>query len=352
MPTRRHSRHLTTRRRFASAALLALGTTACDWASLAWNALTYDTVGRGAVANLALAESVAYASRAEDGLAIVDARTGATLATLPPPAGSESVDDLAVADGLLFVLDARAPGHLSVLAIADPLHPRLVGAPRPVPVGPFSGVAAAGGLCVVSGGTAALTAWRYDPAGALQGPSDTTDLGRGQPDVALTPDGARLLVATHYLGPRFGLDLVGWDAATGRLGPAARLPLAGAGFTAGGAKPASFPIGIAPLGRDAALVAYRRGVAVIDLAAPSGPVLREHVDVGGPAVSVAVRGSDALVAVAGRRPALVLLDAARTPVRVARRFALAPDTRPLGVALTERAALVAARERGVLVYER
>ncbi|MGH7644032.1 MAG: hypothetical protein ACREMR_00465, partial [Gemmatimonadales bacterium] len=204
-------------RPLGGAALAALVASACNWVSLAKNSLTYRDIQRGEAANVAVLDTLIYATQAQDGLAIVGAGSGATLATLPPPGGSESVDDLAIAGDLLFVLDAREPGHLSVYSLADPLHPHLVAPPREAPVGPFSGVSASGGLCIVSGGTSELTAWRYDRAGRLTGPVATADLGRGQPDVLVARDGMLAYVSTHYWGPSFGLDVVRYDSSAQRL---------------------------------------------------------------------------------------------------------------------------------------
>jgi hypothetical protein len=336
---------------FAASALLALG---CNWIATAKNALTYKTIARGEAANLAIVNSFAYASLAEDGLEVLDARTGRRLSSLAPPPGLESIDDLAAADGLLFVLDARAPGHLGLYSLADPLHPRFVPLARDVPVGPFSGVSANSGLCIVSGGTSELTAWRYDSAGGLTGPVATTDLGRGQPDVLVAPRGDLAYVSSHYRGPYFGLDVVRYDAAASRLVTAAVLPLDGAGFTAGGAKPANFPIEAALVGDTLVLIAHERGLAVIDVADPAAPRLTERIDVGGAAVNVDTRGSLAVVAVAGPEPALVLVDFSGpgSQGHIVRRIPLPAGTKPTGTALGDQSVLVAARDRGVLVYAR
>jgi hypothetical protein len=339
--------------RTATPRLLALlATASCNWLSLAKNALSYRELARGAAGNLAATDSVIYATLAEDGLAVMDGRSGQVLATLLPPRPSESVDDLALADDLLFVLDARAPGHLSAYSLRDPLRPRLVSPPREVPVGPFSGVSAHASLCIVSGGTSALTAWRYDSGGLSAHPPATADLGRGQPDVMLGPDGRVAYVSTHYWGPYFGLDVVRYDSASSRLNLLAKLALDGAGFTTGGAKPANFPIEAASLSFDTVLVAHARGLAVIDVHEPGRPRLLETIDVGGPAVNVDALDAFALVAVSGPAPALVLLTFAGGRTTVARRIALASGTFPAGVALTATHAAVALGDRGVQVFQR
>lgn len=335
----------------AASALLALG---CNWIATAKNALTYETIARGEAANLAIQDSFAYATLAEDGLAILDARSGRRLSTLAPPPGLESIDDLSAADGFLFVLDARAPGHLGLYSLGDPLHPTFVPRAHDVPVGPFSGVSANSGLCIVSGGTSELTAWRYDSAGRLAGPVATTDLGRGQPDVLVAPRGGLAYVSTHYRGPHFGLDVLRYDAAGSRLETMAVLPIDGAGFTAGGAKPANFPIETAIVQDTLVLIAHERGLAVINVADPAAPRLVERIDVGGAAVNTDARGSVVVVSVAGAEPALVLVDfsGSGSPGHILRRISLPAGAKPTGAALGEQSVLVAARNRGVLVFAR
>jgi hypothetical protein len=331
------------------AALLAIG--ACDWASLARQALTYRTLGPGDAGNVASADSLLYVTLADAGLAIHHARTGLAVATLPPPAGTASVDDVAIADGLLFTLDARPPGHLAVYALGPSGLPELVAPPRAVPVGPFSGVTARAGVVIVSGGTSRMTAWRYDRHGRLGEVPATADLGRGQPDAVLSDDGTVAYVATHFRGPRFGLSLVGVDSAPLRLHPLGHVALDGAGFTAGGAKPANFPIAAASLGRDTVLVAHGGGVAILNVRETRHPVVLETVALGGPAVSVAVRGAVAVVAVGGASPALAVLRVAAGRAAVTRRIPLPPGTFPTALALTATHAAVTLRDRGVQTYE-
>lgn len=331
---------------------VALACASCDWVSLATNALTYDEVRRGEAANVVASDSLFYATLAEDGLTIVDARSGQVLATMPPPAGSGSVDDLAIDGALLFVLDARPPGMLSVLSLTDPLHPTLVATPRRVPVGPFSGVSAAAGLCIVSGGTSELTAWTYDHTGALTGPAATADLGRGQPDALVAPSGDLAFISTHYWGPYFGLGVIRYDSAARRIHQLATLALDGAGFTTGGSHPANFPMDAALADADRLLLAHAHGVAVIDVRDPERPRLEGTIDVGGPAINVDVQGSQAAVAVSGRRPAVTILDLAAGPVREVRRHSLPPGTFPGGVALSAASVAVATRSQGILVFRR
>jgi len=334
---------------FAFSALLLTG---CNWLSLAENALTYPTLERGEASNVVATDSLLYVAKGEAGLTIVDARSGRDVSTLAPPAGSESIDDVAIEGSLLFVLDAREPGHVGVFSLGDPTRPRLVAAPRAVPVGPFSGVSAAAGLCVVSGGTSRLEAFRYDSAGTLVGPTASTDLGRGQPDALVAPDGRRVYVSTHYWGPYFGIDMLEYDSKNQALTTLTKLELDGAGFTRGGAKPANFPIVPASLGSDTLLVAFAKGVAVIDVHSATQPIVRQIVDVGGNAVSVGTYGSSAAVAVTAPNPSLVILDFAGGAARVVKRISLPPGTLPAAVALTATIVSVTARARGVLLFPR
>ena len=93
---------------------LAVGCLGCNWISLGVNAATYATLAPGEAGNIVARGAVAYVTLGDSGLGVVDAGSGARLAVIPPPAGSESVDDLAIDGALLFTLDASPPGHLSL----------------------------------------------------------------------------------------------------------------------------------------------------------------------------------------------------------------------------------------------
>jgi hypothetical protein len=333
-------------------AVWCLVAASCDWVSLATHALTYEQVARGEAANVALHDTLLYATAADDGLTITALASGATLGRMLPAVGTQSIDDLAIADSLLFVLDAVTPGHLSVFSLEDPLHPRLVGQPREVPVGPFSGISAADGLAVVSGGTSALTGWAYDSVGRLHGPVATGDVGRGQPDVLLAPGRRIAFVSAHYVGPRFGLDVVRIDTGTRSVVPLARLPLPGAGFTAGGAKPANFPIVAAMLGPDTVVVAHGGGVDVFALSRDDTAHLVTRLAVGGAATRLDILGDTAAVVLATPAPSIALIDFSSVPARVVRRVALPPGTFPLGVVLAPSRIAVAIRHQGVLILDR
>lgn len=330
------------RSRRATRLIGALALTGCNWISLGANAATYETLAAGEAGNLVVADSLAYVTLADSGIAVLDARTARRVALVPPPAGLQSVDDIAIADGLLFLLDAREPGAVAAVRMSDPLRPS---PSQSVPVGPFSGISAAGGVAVVSGGTSRLTLWHYDSSGALT-LADSMDLGRGQPDVSIDPRGRRAYVSTHYRGPYFGLNVL---ELTPTLRATTRIELDGAGFTAGGAKPAHFPIDAAHLNDSTVLVAHALGIAVVNVARGT---LDQLIDAGGPAVSVDVKESEAAVAVAGRAPGVVVLDFGAPSPRLVRRVTFAPGTKPIAVALSVGNVLVAARDRGVLVVQR
>jgi hypothetical protein len=322
----------------------------CSWVSLAANAAAYETLAPGEAGNVAVRDALGYLTLADSGFAVVDAESGTRIRLVPPPAGLESVDDIAVDGAWLFVLDARPPGALAILSLNDPADPSVASPAVSVPVGPFSGVSAAGGVVVVSGGTSRLTAWSLDSRATLAA-MDTIDLGRGQPDVLVAPGGV-LYVSTHYRGSYFGLDVVRRDATSAALTRVAQVELKGAGFTAGGAKPANFPVESALLDATTLLVAHRNGLAEIDVTRPDSARIVRVIDVGGPAVNVDARDGVVGVAVGGRAPAVALVERVSGSLRVVRRVTLPPGTKPTAVALSRRSVLVAARGQGTLVVKR
>lgn len=338
----------------ASVVLVIVGTagSGCAWISLGYNSLTYPTTKAGESANVVILGTTAYGSLAGRGLEIVDLTNPERRRTLAPPSGSESIDDLAVADGHLFALDARRPGHLSVFSLSDPAAPRLTSGPLEVEVGPFSGVSAGGGRVLVSGGTSLLALRTYDLEGRLSPDVDTIDLGRGQPDVLVSAGGDRAFVSTHHRGPHFGLTTVEVDRATGGLARVGGLDLDTYGFTAGGAKPANFPIEAALI-ESVLLVAHARGLAVISVETLEDPRLLSLVGIGVEAVSVDADADMAAVVGSSPKPLLVLLDVSVPSSPVIRGTVPLPEgSYATSVAVGPHHIAVSAHEKGLLVYQR
>jgi hypothetical protein len=320
------------------------------WIALAVHARAYPVTGTSDAANVVIDGETAYASRANRGLEVIDTASGRRLANVPPPNGSESIDDLAIAGRFLFALDARPPGHLSVFAIDDPATTRLVSGPVDVAVGPFSGVSAAKGRVIVSGGTSLMTLRAYDGHGKLSDVLATADFGRGQPDVLLAPDGVRAFVSTHYWGPYFGLTTV---RVGDSLAKAASVDLDTYGFTDGGAKPASFPLETA-LDGDALLIADLRGLTVVSIADLESPRVLAKLDLGVEAVNVDVNvdGRRHLAAIVGSspRPRLVLVDVSSpASPRVVRAIDLPEQSHPTSVAIGAAQIAVASHQRVLII---
>ncbi|MFO0581951.1 MAG: hypothetical protein U0229_06750 [Anaeromyxobacter sp.] len=313
-------------------------------------ALVPPTAGRGEAVNLALAGDLAYVALGEAGLGIYDLEARRMVAVLAPEAGAGSVDDLAVADGLLFALDARTPGYLTTYALAEPSRPRRTAPPLPVPVEPFSGVSASAGRVVVSGGTKPLTLATYGADGALS-VTATTDLGRGQPDVLVAPGGALAFVSTHFSLVRatYGVTALALDGAPRAL---SRIEIDGAGFTPGAAKPANFALETALAG-SALLVASGAGLSVLDASDPAALRQLAHLTLPVRPVNVDTEGGLAALVGSDPSPTLVLVDVSE-PARPALVAALPlpPGASPTAVALDRRRIVVAARAAGVLVVNR
>jgi hypothetical protein len=322
----------------------------CAWLGLAWGALTFPTTAPGEAANAVVAGDYAYATRGAEGIEIVRLSDGESRRMAL--AQGESADDLAVADELLFVLDARPPGALGVYSLADPEAPELRQPPVPVEVGPFSGVSAAAGRVVVSGGTGLLSLREYTPEGRLGSEVASADLGRGQPDVLLAPDGGAAFVSTHSYGPHFALTVAGLGSAPLRVEPRGAVELDSFGFTPGGASPASFPIQSALAG-DLLLVAHASGLGLVDVEDPAAPRLLRVLEVGVEPVGIDVEGGIAALVGSEPEPLLVLVDV-RDPElsRVLREVALPAGSRPTGVAISESRVVVAAEGAGVLLFDR
>lgn len=320
------------------------------WVALAYSAATYPVTGAGEAANVVIDGTRAFVSRGERGLEVVDIASGKVLEIVAPPATSESVDDLAIDGPFLFALDARPPGHLSVFSLDGTPKMKLTSAPVAVAVGPFSGVSAGGGRVIVSGGTSLMSLRSYDSEGKLGPVLAETDCGRGQPDVLTNPDGSWAFVSTHRWGPYFGLTSVRVAVSPPSMEKAGSLNLGTYGFTAGGAKPASFPLETALEG-DVLYVATLRGLTVVSMAHPDQPTPVATLDVGVKGVNVDVRNHLAAVVGSSPRPMLVLVDVSSpSSPRVVRSIPLPGGSRPTGVAIGATHVVVAAGNRGVLRF--
>jgi len=337
------------------AALLLLQTFAlggCAWLGLSWGAFSYPTTQSGEAANVAVHGDWAYVTRGATGYEVLRAGRDAKSQVIMPPPGLGSVDDVAIADGLLFVLDAQPPGHLAVLSLADPALPRPVGAPVEVPVGPFSGVTAAAGRVIVSGGTSSLTLRAYDADGRLGATVARADLGRGQPDALLSADGELGFVSTHDWGPYFHLALIRATLEPPAVAELGAVALDTYGFTPGGARPASFPIEAAVEG-SLLYIASAAGLRIVDVSDARAPRTIAQFDPGVMPVNVDVRNG--IVAVVGSVPAPQLVFVSvRDPAhpQVLRSYPLPDGSLATGVALTDTYAVVAAHGHGAQLFDR
>ncbi len=297
--------------------------------------------------NVQLEGGIAYLALGTAGFGTLDPATGQIAVT--SVAGS-SVDDLSVADGFLFALDAAGSGALRVYDIAsDPFAPQLVSGPVTVPVGPFAGVSAAGGRVVVSGGTGLMTIRNYDVGTGALGSSTSIDLGIGQPDVLLTAGGSQGLVSTDFAGSvggsGFGITITALNDPPTASTVQSRVGLLGSGFTAGFASPANFPIESALLPGDLFLTAHGGGVSLIDRT--TGAIVNT-IDPGFAAVNIDTDGSTAAVVGNGR---LRLIDYA-TPTSPALGATQVLGGTLTGVAIDPAFVVIAANAGGVIVQPR
>lgn len=288
-----------------------------DWLRLAWQAFNYPVAAAKAFGQSVTQTQFAYVAAGADGIQTINLADSKTRAAAAPVAPADRIDDLALADGLLFALDATPPGYLLVYSLADPRRPRLLEKPLPVEVGPFSGVSAAAGVVAVSGGTSRLSLRHYAADGRLGMQPVFADYGRGQPDIALRDDGRLAAISTHLYGPKFAVTVARIDPASLALTSLGQLELPGAGFTAGGFKPAHFPLVARWLG-DRLYVAHGGGLDVVAASDHDTPRLLAHDDRAAPAMDLIVQGRQLFVLRAGAEPALLryALDAPGRPQRL------------------------------------
>ncbi len=285
-----------------------------DWLRLGWQAWNYPTADQHARGQLVLSGNYGYLAASADGLEVLDIIGNRPVARISTPSNVDRIDDIAISDGLLFALDATPPGFLMVYTLANPLQPKLVGKPLPMEVGPFSGVSAADGMVMVSGGTSRMNLRTYDDIGRLSAQTLFADFGRGQPDVSLHADGKLAAISTHLYGPKFAITLARIDRNPLRLQKFGQLELSDAGFTEGGFKPAHFPI-VSAWRRNALYLAHGGGLDTVVADALSPPRFLAHDHSASPAMDVVTVGEKLYVLRAGNQPAILRyrLDASGLP---------------------------------------
>lgn len=307
------------------------------------------TLQRTTANNVVLHGGFAYAARGTAGLAVMDLFTRRAV-TIPPPAGSGRVDDVDVADGLLFLLDGGFAGRLSVMSLDDPQSPALVSGPISVPTGPFAGVSARSGRVVVSGGTSLLTVRSYATNGTLGGSVASIDLGIGQPDVLLSDDGTRAFVSTDFSGSfggaGFGITTIGVNAPPTAPVIESRTGIPGAGFSAGFQGPANFPIESALVNGEL-VTAHGAGLSRI----ASNGALIGTTPLGFAAVNVDASGDRAFVVGTGRRLAELDFGGSGAPALVGTTVLPGPGTFT-GVAADGAHVVIAANAGGLRVMSR
>ncbi|HEV7508726.1 MAG TPA: hypothetical protein VGS07_27855 [Thermoanaerobaculia bacterium] len=316
------------------------------WLALGWNAWHYPVAVASARTQVVVAGGFAYVAAGAEGIEVVDLAAQRRLRLVAPVAPADRIDDLAVAGVWLFALDATPPGHLMTYSLAHPDQPSPSGAIVPVPVGPFSGVSAAEGLVIVSGGTSQLTLREVGLDGHFGSNVITADLGRGQPDVALRADGRMAAVSTHLYGPEFAITFAEVQRQPLGFRPLSQLRLKDAGFTAGGFKPGHFPL-VAAWRGDRVYVADGGGLEVVDVADPAQPRRLAQLRQPRPAMDVTVAGDELDVVRAGSRPAVLRfhLDGSGLPTP-AGSWALPAGSRPAAIARKGGDLLISLHERG------
>jgi hypothetical protein len=328
------------RRLLLTCAALALGAAALlgrRWLVLGWNAWHYPTAQSSARTQVVVDGGHTFIAAGAEGIEIVDLATQRRQ-LLPPPDPADRIDDLAIADGWLFALDATPPGYL--MTVSQPCET------VPVPVGPFSGVSAAAGVVAVSGGTSRLTLREYGRDGCFGSEVATADFGRGQPDIAVRPDGRVAAISTHLYGPEFAITFAEIQRRPLRLTTLSQVALKEAGFTKGGFKPAHFPL-VAAWRGDRVYLANGGGLTVIDVSNLRQPrVLAKDRD-SGPAMDILVSGSELDVLRAGSRPAVVRyrLDESGLPRQTAI-FNLPAGSQPAAIGRHGLDILITQQERG------
>lgn len=302
--------------------------------------------------------SYAYTANGELGLDIIDLNNLRTVHRMLPQREMHSIDAMSIDGNLLFLIDARGEDYLAVYDVSNPVNPQLIDGPIGVNGGPFTGVSAAGGNVVVSGGTTHLNYFKYTSGGKLSNSEAIFGRDRGHPDVLLSNDGQVAYLSTDFNGL---VDDAEYGVVTVALGDLATSPvllseigIPGSGFTEGTTQPSGFPIKTAILSDDVLLVAHGVGLSIIDLVQGRILASMRTVDIGIAATNLAIYQSIAYVVGNSPSPTLVKVDLSdiANPSVIETVPLNTSGGIPTSVAVTDQLVLIAANEGGLMVMNR
>lgn len=295
---------------------------------------------------LAFGAHQGYVALGEVGLAMVDPATGEIGAPIPPPAPMGSVDDLALLNDILVVLDARGPGYVALFGVRDDT-PQLSAAPVAVSVGGVARVSNHHGVLVVSGGTQPLTVMTYDGYGALGDPVSHGQVAEEQAEVLVDHTGERAYLSTRLDARSYGLTALRLQAPPADPVVLSQLAIPGARPSADGALLSG------QIQDDLYYLGFAGGLVVVDVADPAQmkPLSTTPLSVSG--VAAAVELDRAYVVGALPAPLLVELDVSDPAApRVLDEIPLPEGAWPSDVVVRKGTVLVAAGPAGVLAFQR
>ncbi|GBG86883.1 hypothetical protein CBR_g42167 [Chara braunii] len=174
--------------------------------------------GVGATTRVAISRTHCYAARGKKGLLMFPINRRSDYEVMPPPVGLGQVYDIFLEPSgrFLFVLSlggsvngTESMSGFTVLSLADPMAPAVIGTPLPVPAGPYGAICGKAGTVIVAGGESNLTVWRYDRStGAITGgrPVKSFRIGKSQDRVLLSNDG-RVAYVKGELDPAMGMGV-------------------------------------------------------------------------------------------------------------------------------------------------
>ncbi|MFK7952060.1 MAG: hypothetical protein AB8B73_04385 [Ekhidna sp.] len=290
-----------------------------------------------------------YVTYGEGGLIIYDDETQNLVAQIFPPQGMHSIDDVAIDNDLIFVLDSRGHDFMAVFSLKDEKI-KLVFAATRVQGGPFNGISASNGNLVISGGTFFLERFTYSNDGKIEG-SVSFGRDRGHPDIHLSEDGDHAFVSTDFsleANPRFGVLSLQIGNSLSIPTVVSELGIEGAGFTEGLTTPIGFPIKSATT-NDRLIVAHGNGLTFIPI---SEGIFGSsyHLDIGINCTAVAV--SEEIVYAVGLKdnvPFLVQvnLSNANNPIIISSEALLSEEI-PTSIAIGENTLYVAVGSDGLI----
>ncbi|MBK07510.1 MAG: hypothetical protein CL920_19420 [Deltaproteobacteria bacterium] len=298
--------------------------------------------------NILIIDQTGYVSMNTQGLSVINMVDGSTFTQLAPDQskGIASTDLIAHVGNTLIALDAYAPGNISTYDMSTPSAPTATGSVRTLTLDRFTHLHTTSSRLAVAGGTGPVKIWDVDSAGALKTLA-TISSSNEQNVVHLSEKKDQIYIFGPLATNSFGLRIVALPPTESAPKEVSQLAIDGAGNTKGSILPVHLAVSAHEV-EDTLLVAFAKGLAIIDVKDPTTPTLLKTLDLKLQATAMTVYGKKAYVVGTASTPTLVTIDiSAPSAPTILEESTLPSNCKPVSVTVSDQYIAIAGHDTGL-----